>query len=78
MASRVVEFPQAGCGWPDRLPRHLELRLLDALSHADCSQHDVWDKIRDWLEMAGVIPTEHVLRDAPVTELRPVGSRKYS
>ncbi|QYK40108.1 MAG: hypothetical protein KF887_11670 [Paracoccaceae bacterium] len=36
--------------WPEKLPRDLELRLLDALSYASCSPADIWDELQAWFE----------------------------
>jgi len=36
--------------WPEHVPRDLELRLIDALSYNSCTQADIWDEVKDWLE----------------------------
>ena len=41
--------------WPEHVPADLALRLQDALSYASCSQADIWDEVKDWLEENGAV-----------------------
>ena len=41
--------------WPEHVPDELALRLRDALDYASCSQADIWDEVKEWLEDIGVV-----------------------
>jgi hypothetical protein len=71
-------FERSGLRWPEYVPKDLELRLLDALSYRNCSQVDIWDEVKSWLEENHVKLPEMVHQQRTSPDLRPGGCTKYS
>lgn len=71
-------FEPSHSKWPESVPEDLELRLLDALSYQNCSQVDIWDEVKSWLEENCLKPTEMVDQQRTIPEPRPRGCTKYS
>ncbi len=61
-------FELGRSAWPEYVPIDLELRLLDALSYQNCSQADIWDEVKSWLEENHIAPTEMVDQQRTVRE----------
>lgn len=59
-------YPNALRSWPEVPPRDLVLRLADALQYDGCGLDDLWDEIRDWLCLNGVVVTDQVLGRAVI------------
>jgi hypothetical protein len=70
-------FEPSGSIWPEYVPKDLELRLLNALSYRNCSQADIWDEVKSWLEENHIKPTEMVHQQRTSPEMRPRGCTKY-
>ena len=64
--------------WPEHVPDDLALRLRDALSYNDCSQSDIWDEVKDWLEGNGVIAPLRMARAKDQGIFTPGGCTKYA
>ena len=71
-------FERGRSTWPEYAPKDLELRLLDALSYRNCSQADIWDEVKSWLEENCVNPTGMVDQHPIIPDLHPRGHTKYS
>lgn len=71
-------FERSRSIWPEYAPKDLELCLLDTLSYRNCSQADILDEVKDWLEENRIKPTEMVYQQRAVPDLQPSGQIKYS
>ncbi len=71
-------FERGRSTWPEYVPKDLELRLLDALSYQNCSQADIWDEVKGWLEENRIKPTEMVDQHRTIPDPQPRGCTKYS
>lgn len=71
-------FEPSRSKWPEYVPKDLELRLLDALSYQGCSQAEIWDEVKSWLEENCIKPTEMVDQQRTVPDQQPRGCTKYS
>ena len=71
-------FERSDSRWPEHVPRDLELRLLDALSYRNCSQADIWDEVKSWLEENDIKPPKMADLQCIVPDPQLRGCTKYS